>query len=397
MRRAFADHAYLPQAGEFLHYVAGRLSAAPDRARYRRRRASRAASCARARLAWLDAQLERAPDRPTVLFMHHPPFLTGLANMDWQNCHNGEALGALLERHRQVTRLLCGHVHRPIHLAWHGVTASIAPSPSHSCVFDLNDGGLARFRPRAADLRAALLARRRGPGQPSHLHRRLRRALSVLRRERQADRLSFGRLQWKSWLLVLSSPSSGLRSSKRFARTCTTQPLLLHLPAHRQQPRAQDRAAVPLDDVVPDHEVHVAGLVLQRHEEHAARGGRALAAGDDAGGADPLAMAGIGHLLGRASPRVFSRLRRMRQRMAPQGEAEARRSRPRPPGPRLAPRAPRLGSPAPREARVAWRVHGQGRPEGLAAMPGEARQGIGPRQPGRSALLEPGPPCQVLD
>jgi hypothetical protein len=69
--------------------------------------------------------------------MHHPPFLTGLANMDWQNCRNGEALGALLERSRQVVRVLCGHVHRPIDTLWHGVTASIAPSPSHSCVLDL--------------------------------------------------------------------------------------------------------------------------------------------------------------------------------------------------------------------------------------------------------------------
>jgi 3',5'-cyclic AMP phosphodiesterase CpdA len=70
--------------------------------------------------------------------MHHPPFATGLANMDWQNCHNGDALGALIERHPQVFRILCGHVHRPIHLHWHGVTASIAPSPSHSCVLDLD-------------------------------------------------------------------------------------------------------------------------------------------------------------------------------------------------------------------------------------------------------------------
>ena len=69
--------------------------------------------------------------------MHHPPFLTGLANMDWQNCHNADALGALVERQRQVMRILCGHVHRPIHLPWHGVATSIAPSPAHSCAFDL--------------------------------------------------------------------------------------------------------------------------------------------------------------------------------------------------------------------------------------------------------------------
>ena len=46
---------------------------------------------------------------------------------------------ALIERHPQVIRLLCGHVHRPIHLHWHGVTASIAPSPSHSVAYDLHE------------------------------------------------------------------------------------------------------------------------------------------------------------------------------------------------------------------------------------------------------------------
>ncbi len=29
------------------------------------------------RLAWLDAKLALAPDRPTLIFMHHPPFRTG--------------------------------------------------------------------------------------------------------------------------------------------------------------------------------------------------------------------------------------------------------------------------------------------------------------------------------
>jgi 3',5'-cyclic AMP phosphodiesterase CpdA len=136
LRRAFADQAYLPRDGEFLQYaledyplrLVGLDTVVPGE--------QRGELCAR-RLAWLDAELARAPDRPTVLFMHHPPFATGLANMDWQNCHNGDALGELVQRHRQVFRILCGHVHRPMHLHWYGVTASIAPSPSHSCAFDL--------------------------------------------------------------------------------------------------------------------------------------------------------------------------------------------------------------------------------------------------------------------
>lgn len=136
LRAAFSDHAYLRRDPEFLHYaiedhplrLIGLDTVIPG---------EQAGELCERRLAWLEAQLRAAPGKPTVIFMHHPPFLTGLANMDWQNCRNGEALGALVEKHRQVIRILCGHVHRPIHTHWHGVTASIAPSPSHSCVFDL--------------------------------------------------------------------------------------------------------------------------------------------------------------------------------------------------------------------------------------------------------------------
>jgi Icc protein len=136
MRRAFADYDYLPRDGEFLHYVIDKYpvrfvaldTVIPG---------EHPGIMCEKRLAWLDERLRQAQDVPTALVMHHPPFLTGLVNMDWQNCRNGEALGALVERHPQVIRILCGHVHRPIYVHWHGVTASIAPSPSHSCVLDL--------------------------------------------------------------------------------------------------------------------------------------------------------------------------------------------------------------------------------------------------------------------
>jgi len=136
LREAFADHVYLPRDGEFLQYVVdeypvrliGLDTTVPGK--------PGGLMCER-RLAWLEACLAEEPERPTLLFMHHPPFLTGLANMDWQNCGNGEALGAVVERYPQVFRILCGHVHRPIQLHWHGVTASIAPSPAMYVAYDL--------------------------------------------------------------------------------------------------------------------------------------------------------------------------------------------------------------------------------------------------------------------
>lgn len=144
LRRAFSDHAYLPSDGEFLHYAVedhpvrliGLDTTIPG--------APGGTLCAR-RLEWLDRTLAQGPDRPTAIFMHHPPFLTGIAHMDVQNCDAGEALGALIESHPQVIRILCGHVHRPIQLLWHGVTASIAPSLSHYVALDLGENSPPSF------------------------------------------------------------------------------------------------------------------------------------------------------------------------------------------------------------------------------------------------------------
>ena len=139
LRAAFADHAYLPPSG-YLNYaiedhpvrligldtvVAGRPHG----------------EICRERLDWLEAALAAAPDRVTLIFMHHPPFLTGIRHMDVQNCRNAEALGAVVARHPQVQLLLCGHIHRAIETSWNGIAALIGPSPTHAVAFDLSPDG----------------------------------------------------------------------------------------------------------------------------------------------------------------------------------------------------------------------------------------------------------------
>ena len=46
-----------------------------------------------------------------------------------------------VRRHRQVVRVTCGHIHRPIYLAWAGTIASISPSPCHQCPLNLTEHG----------------------------------------------------------------------------------------------------------------------------------------------------------------------------------------------------------------------------------------------------------------
>jgi hypothetical protein len=95
------------------------------------------------RLAWLDARLSEAPDRPTVVFMHHPPFATGIPPMDRYGLRRPETLGAIIRQHPQVERILCGHLHRPIQVRWHGTVATTAPSTAHQVALNLEEMPLA--------------------------------------------------------------------------------------------------------------------------------------------------------------------------------------------------------------------------------------------------------------
>ncbi|MDE2581470.1 MAG: phosphodiesterase [Rhodospirillales bacterium] len=89
------------------------------------------------RLDWLDATLEAAPDRPTLIAMHHPPFATGIEHMDRIALRAPEAFAAMLARHRQVRLVVCGHVHRAITTRIGEAVACIAPSVAHQVTFDL--------------------------------------------------------------------------------------------------------------------------------------------------------------------------------------------------------------------------------------------------------------------
>lgn len=66
------------------------------------------------RLEWLDAELAEAPDAPTIVAMHHPPILTGSPVWDDLGLPSADraALRDVIARHRQVRRIVGGHVHR---------------------------------------------------------------------------------------------------------------------------------------------------------------------------------------------------------------------------------------------------------------------------------------------
>jgi Icc protein len=91
-----------------------------------------------ASLAWLDRTLRGQPEKPTVIAMHHPPFITGIGYMDEIGLENAAELERLVRRHSQVERIICGHLHRPIHTRFGGTIASTCPSVAHQVVLDLD-------------------------------------------------------------------------------------------------------------------------------------------------------------------------------------------------------------------------------------------------------------------
>lgn len=139
MAAAFGDHPYLPRQGRFMQYVVEgypvRLVAldtlVPGQV---------GGLLCEERLGWLAARLQEAPDRPTVIFMHHPPFTTGIAYMDSHGLANAREFGEVVRRHPQVERIVCGHLHRPILARVGGTLASTAPSTAHQVALDLEDG-----------------------------------------------------------------------------------------------------------------------------------------------------------------------------------------------------------------------------------------------------------------
>ena len=146
LRAAFADHGYLASSGAFVQYGidagAWRLlmldSLEPGRA---------SGHLCAARLAWLADELDRATDRPVVVFVHHCPLVTGAAHIDRSRLLDDDALAAVLKRHPRVERVICGHIHRALHAAWANTVVASCPSTFYQ--FDVHLGDHGRYTPAA--------------------------------------------------------------------------------------------------------------------------------------------------------------------------------------------------------------------------------------------------------
>ena len=81
-------------------------------------------------LRWLDAELGRESERPTILAMHHPPLTTGVPEWDAINLVASErqALAEVVARHPQLRAIVGGHLHRVAASTLAGCPVLSAPS-----------------------------------------------------------------------------------------------------------------------------------------------------------------------------------------------------------------------------------------------------------------------------
>jgi Icc protein len=140
LREVFDDHAYLKNSSPFIQYaiedyplrIVGLDTTVPMRGHGR--------LCAE-RLAWLAETLAKAPQTPTVVLMHHPPFETGIARMDALGLLEGrDEFAEIIGAHSNIKRILCGHLHRHIVCQVGGTIASTCPGTAHQIALDLRTG-----------------------------------------------------------------------------------------------------------------------------------------------------------------------------------------------------------------------------------------------------------------
>lgn len=112
LRAAFPSHAYLPAQGRLSYAIddfAVRVVAVDQIVPGETHGAFTPEQA-----AWLDSALGALPFKPTIVALHHPPFLTHDLLFDRIGLRHDEVFAAVIARHPQVMRIVCGHRHRTV-------------------------------------------------------------------------------------------------------------------------------------------------------------------------------------------------------------------------------------------------------------------------------------------
>ncbi|WP_417228180.1 phosphodiesterase [Amphritea sp.] len=117
VRDIFSDHGYLQSNSNFLNYTIEELPLRLIALDTLDPGQHHGLLC-NERLQWLEQTLSEQPNKPTLIFMHHPPAPVQYPYMDAMNCKNGDKMKQIIEQHRQVKAIACGHLHRDATVNW---------------------------------------------------------------------------------------------------------------------------------------------------------------------------------------------------------------------------------------------------------------------------------------
>ncbi|WP_085900511.1 phosphodiesterase [Kiloniella majae] len=153
LRTLFQADGYLPNDGEFLQYTIEQYPLRLIMLDSLEVGKHHGMICDE-RLHWLNEKLTQAPERPTLIVMHHPPSKLQLPYQDSMRCFNGEKLAKVISSHDQVLGIACGHTHRDSVANWAKTVLFVTPSATFSYGLEMHpaDDINPRFEPTCVRL-----------------------------------------------------------------------------------------------------------------------------------------------------------------------------------------------------------------------------------------------------
>jgi 3',5'-cyclic-AMP phosphodiesterase len=135
MRAAFSHHHYLPKVGP-LHYCVDQypirivaLDCCVENLHH--------GAIDDTGLVWLEQTLLANPSKPTLIIMHHPPFVSGIGYLDEYRYIDAQPLKKVIERFNNIEAVLIGHVHRAMIRRWAGTVVLTCPSTTTEIALQL--------------------------------------------------------------------------------------------------------------------------------------------------------------------------------------------------------------------------------------------------------------------
>ncbi len=93
-------------------------------------------------LSWLERTLRSDPDKPTLLVMHHPPFISGIPYLDDYRFADSTPTAEVLRQFSNIEAVLCGHVHRTMVKRWAGTVVVSCPSTTTEIALQMAPGAV---------------------------------------------------------------------------------------------------------------------------------------------------------------------------------------------------------------------------------------------------------------